>query len=111
MTTLALSPIWNGTQFFDANGNVLSGGQIYSYMAGSNSVQQTTYADGNQVTPNTNPIVLNGSGVIPTELWFLPGVVYHLVLTDSDGDIIQSVDNLYGSAQSTIPTTLAPIIS
>lgn len=99
-----LSPVWNGTQFFDNNGNLLAGGQIYQYEAGSFTVEQVTYTgDTNQTTPNTNPIILDANGRIDTEIWLQEGLYYNLVLEDVNGNILVSLDNIIGSESSSIP--------
>ncbi len=48
-------------QFFDANGNALSGGLVYTYLAGS-TTPYPTYTDSVLAQPNTNPTVLDASG-------------------------------------------------
>lgn len=49
------------SQFLDGNGHPLSGGSVNTYFAGT-SIPKTTWQDPNQVTVNTNPIILNSSG-------------------------------------------------
>jgi hypothetical protein len=92
--SVTLSPVFNGQQFFDANGSPLSGGFIYTYQAGSFSSLQTTYSDVNGTIPNTNPIVLDSSGRIDTEIWLITGNAYNLALTDSSNTAITNVDNV-----------------
>lgn len=107
---VAISPIWNGTQFLDNNGNLLSGGQIFQYAAGSSSTLQTTYSDSAGTIPNSNPIVLDSSGRIPVEIYLVDGSAYHLVLTLSDGTtVLMNVDNVIGvqAAGSSGNTTAA----
>ncbi len=90
-----LSQIWNGTQFFDADGNPLAGGKIGTYLAGSMSVQSPTYADNNGDVENTNPIVLDSSGRIPTDMWCTLNDNYQFVLYQPDGvTVIMAVDNV-----------------
>ena len=48
-------------QFFDDNGNPLSGGLLYSYIAGS-TTPVDTYTDATGGSTNTNPIVLDARG-------------------------------------------------
>lgn len=48
-------------QFFDDNGDPLSGGKLYSYIAGT-TTPLATYSDADGTTPNTNPVVLDGAG-------------------------------------------------
>ena len=99
-----LSPLGNGFQFLTTTGLPLSGGQIYTYQAGS-STPLTTYADNGGTVPNANPIVLGVDGRPQTEIWLTQGFNYKFILTDSSNNIIQSYDNLYGILQT------APVVS
>jgi hypothetical protein len=102
MPQVSISPVFNGAQFFDNLGQPLNGGKLFQYEAGSSSVQQTTYADSSGNVPNSNPIVLNSSGRIPTDLWLENGLAYNLVLTQSDGTtVLEGVDNVIGVVAST----------
>lgn len=81
----------NIIQYFrDANGDPLAGGLLYSYAAGT-STPLATYTDASEVTPNPNPIVLNGSG--EATIWLGSGT-YKFVLKDSLGNILSTVDNV-----------------
>ena len=98
---VALSPVFNDTQFCDNDGLPLAGGKIFTYEAGSNSVLQPTYTTGAGSVENTNPVVLDSSGRLPNEMWLISGSGYNLVLTQPDGTtVLTSVDNVRGS----IPT-------
>ena len=72
-----LSPLAGvGAQFLDNNGNVLTGGKLYSYAAGT-TTPQTTYTNAAGTVANSNPIILNASGRVPTgEIWLTDGLVY-----------------------------------
>ena len=48
-------------QFFDANGNPLAGGKLYSYASGT-STPLVTYTDSTGLSANTNPIILDSRG-------------------------------------------------
>ena len=98
MTQVALSPVFNDTQFSDNNGLPLAGGKIFTYQAGSNSVQQATYTSFNADVEQSNPIVLDSSGRLPNEMWLVDGFAYNMVLTLADGTtVLQSIDNVRGS--------------
>lgn len=99
-----LSPIGNGFQFLTTTGLPLSGGQIYTYQAGS-STPLTTYADNGGTVPNANPIILGVDGRPQTEIWLTQGFNYKFILTDSSNNLIQTYDNLYGILQT------APVVS
>ena len=58
-----------GQQFFDNNGNPLSGGKLYTYAAGT-TTPKTTYTSITGLTAHTNPIVLDSAGRVATgEIW------------------------------------------
>ena len=86
--SVSISPIYNEAQYFDNDGNPLSGGKIFQYQAGSFTVQETTYSDETGNVANPNPIVLDSSGRSPTTLYLTDGVEYNLVLTMPDGTTI-----------------------
>lgn len=92
-----LSPIGGvGAQFFDNDGNVLSGGLIYTYAAGT-STPATTYTTSNGSIAHSNPIVLDSAGRVPTgEIWLADGVNYKFVLKDSNDVLIATYDNISG---------------
>lgn len=98
MATVHLSPIWNGTRFFDNNGNLLASGKINAYSAGSFTNAQTTYSSMAGSTTNPADIELNANGLNITAIWLVAGSFYNLVLRDSNNNIISNVDNVYGIA-------------
>jgi len=103
MATVNLAPIGNGFQFFNANGQPLNAGLLYTYQAGSSTLF-TTYTDKNGLIANPNPIVLGTDGRPPNEIWLLDGYFYKFILKDSNNNTIGTYDNLYGSIQ-TAPVT------
>ena len=70
-----LSPIGNGQQFFDNTGLPLNAGLLYTYQAGS-TTPLTTYTDIGGTIANTNPIVLDTSGRLMSEVWLTYGYNY-----------------------------------
>jgi hypothetical protein len=91
-----LSPIWGaGAQLLDNSGNVLSGGKIYTYAAGT-TTPVTTYTSSNGGTANSNPIILNSAGRVPYEIWLTDDISYKFVLKDSNDVLIATYDNLNG---------------
>ena len=90
-----LAQIWNGTQFFSNDGLPLAGGKVATYLAGSMSTQVYTYADSMGDVVNPNPIVLDSSGRIPTDIWLGVNDNYQFVLYQPDGTtVIMAVDNV-----------------
>jgi len=65
-------------QFFDAAGDPLVGGLVYTYAPGT-LTPKTTYSDMAQTTPNANPIVLDARG----ECVIYGQGLYRVILKDS----------------------------
>ena len=92
-----LSPIGGaGWQFFDNNGNVLTGGKLYTYAAGTTTpLASYTTSAGN--TAHTNPIILDAAGRVPGgEIW-LSSARYKFALYTSVNVLIATYDNLTGA--------------
>jgi len=93
-----LSPIGGaGWQFFNNSGVPLSGGLIYTYVAGT-STPLVTYTSVSGLIANSNPIVLDSAGRPPNEIWLLNGFAYKFILQDATFNQIWSFDNLTGLA-------------
>lgn len=92
-----LSPVGGvAAQFFDNDGNVLSGGKIYTYAAGTNT-PQSTYTTGSGLVAHANPIILDSAGRVPTgEIWLTDGSVYKFVIKDANDTLIGTYDNIVG---------------
>ena len=91
-----LSPVGGvAGQFFDNNGDPLVGGKLFTYAAGT-TTPQVTYTSASGVTPNSNPIVLNGGGRVPAEIWLTDGLQYKFVLYSATDQLIGSWDNIVG---------------
>lgn len=71
-------------RFFDANGDPLAGGKLYTYEAGT-TTPKATYTDRTGTTANTNPIILDANG--ECDIWIASGF-YKFVLKDSS-DVTQ----------------------
>src|SRR5574343_1019557 len=96
--TVFLSPVGGaGAQFFDNNGNPLSGGKLYTYSAGT-TTPQATYTSSSGAAFHTNPIVLDSAGRVPgsSEIWLSDGQVYKFVLKDANDVLIATYDNISG---------------
>lgn len=92
MATTSLSPTPK-LQFFDLNGDPLSGGLLYTYAAGT-TTPLASYTDSTGLIANTNPIVLDSRG--EANVW-LSGAIYKFALYTSVGVLIWTVDNINGS--------------
>lgn len=95
MTTVNLSPVFNAVTNFDQFGQIVSGGYLYTYQAGT-STPLPTYTDVNGTIYNTNPIQLGTDGKLPQEMWLIAAYAYKFVLTDSTGQVIDTYDNISG---------------
>ena len=97
-----LSPLAGaGWQFFDDNGDPLTGGLLYTYAAGT-TTPLTSYTDSTGATANANPIVLDSAGRVSGEVWLTTGSSYKLVLKTSAGVTIWTNDNIAGVPASSI---------
>lgn len=94
--TVSLSFIGGaGWQFFDNNGNPLSGGKLYSYAAGT-TTPLATYTSRDGLTPNTNPIILDAAGRTPQQVWSTESLLYKYVIQTANNDLIRVWDNIGG---------------
>ncbi len=84
--TLALTPFFRN-QFFDQNGSPLAGGRIHFMEAGSTSLFKNTYKDYLGASINTNPVVLDSSGVAKI---FGSGL-YDVWIYDSENALVESI--------------------
>lgn len=90
-------------QFFDNNGDPLTGGKIYTYAAGTTTPLQTyTTSTGN--TPHSNPIILDAAGRVPGgEIWLTNGVEYKFAVKTSVDVQIAVYDDIYAVSNVTLP--------
>lgn len=103
-----LSPIFGaGHQFFDNQGVILAGGKIWTYLAGTTTLQGT-WTDSTQVTSNANPIILDSTGRTTTEIWLQASTLYKYIVTDSDDNQIGIAwDNIAGLNDITSSVTVS----
>jgi hypothetical protein len=78
-------------QFFDANGNPLVAGKVYTY-AGGTTTPIATYTDQAGGTANANPIILDSRGM--ANIWLEPTVAYKFVITDENDVTQYTTDNI-----------------
>jgi hypothetical protein len=67
-------------QYFDINGDPLSGGKLNIYQAGT-TTPVTTYQNSSETVTNTNPIILDTRGEL-LAIYLIPGS-YKFVLTET----------------------------
>jgi len=87
------------TAFVNAAGEPLVGGKLYTYIAGTTTLQ-TTYTDSTAATANTNPVILDSRG--EANVW-LGGAIYKFVLKDATDALIWSVDNISAPTAAVSP--------
>ena len=103
-----LSPVGGvAAQFFDNSGQVLTGGKLYTYLAGT-TTPAATYTTNSGLTANSNPIVLNAAGRVADsgEIWLTDGINYKFVLKDSNDVQIAVWDNISGINSNFVNYTL-----
>ena len=99
-----LSPIGGvAAQFFDNSCNILSGGKIFTYAAGT-TTPQSTYTSAGGGTPHSNPIILDAAGRVPGgQIWLTTDLQYKFLIKTSTDVQIGSYDNInassYGDAE------------
>lgn len=113
-----------GAQFFDDNGNPLSGGKVYTYTAGT-TTPAATYTTSAGTVANTNPIILDAAGRTPNEIWLTIGTLYKFIVKTSTDVLVgtydgipsindpYSINSLLGSitGTNTIAATATPTIT
>ena len=86
-----------GAQLFDNSGNILSGGKLYTYEAGT-TTPLATYTSSTGATSHTNPIILDAAGRVPGgEIWLNYAYPYKFVVKTSTDVLIATYDNIGGS--------------
>jgi hypothetical protein len=88
-------------RFFDANGEPLVGGKLYSYQAGT-STPLDTYTDQSESTANANPVILDSEGY--ADVW-CSNNNYKFVLADTDDNILWTVDDISPIADGVVTTS------
>lgn len=88
-------------QFFDANGNPLASGKVYTYAAGT-STPLDSYTDSTGGTPNANPVILDAGGF--ANIW-LGTSAYKIVVKTSADVEVWTVDQVSGTVTTNIACT------
>lgn len=88
---------------FDDNGDPLSGGLLYTYVAGTTTAQ-ATYSEVTLTTANANPVVLDSAG---RAIVYLSPASYKFVLKNSAGTTIWTQDNISAVPPSNVDQDIA----
>jgi hypothetical protein len=86
-------------QFFDNNGDPLSGCLLDAYVAGTTTLQDT-FTSSTLGTANANPVVCDSAGRMT--VFLTPGASYKFRLRTSAGSVLWTVDNVSAVPSSTI---------
>lgn len=84
-----------------ASGEDNAAGRVFTYAAGT-TTPQATYTDASLTTPNSNPIILDGTG--RASVWLDTSLSYKFVIQDSAGAATPdgTVDNIRGDSGSQV---------
>ncbi len=89
-------------QYFDNNGNPLSGGKVYTYDAGT-TTPRLTWSDINETVPNANPIILDAAG--RANIYWRG--IYKIEVRTSADVLVSTFDNYNVENATTILSTIA----
>mgnify|MGYP000314222430 CR=1 FL=1 len=91
------------TTYFDINGDPLSGGSVFTYIAGTTSLVATfTTTEG--IIQNPNPVILDASG--SADIYLSANINYKFVVYDKDGVLIDRVEPVFAQ-QFNLPYIIA----
>jgi len=88
-------------RFFDANGDPLVGGKLYTYQAGTTTPKTTYTSPGGAA--NANPVILDANG--ECDVWILEGESYKFLLANSSDVTQWTVDDISLSSATADSTT------
>lgn len=115
-TTYYMSAISLIVQYLTNVGVIAAGGKVYTYEAGT-STPQTTYTDSTGVVANANPLTLSSSGrpqdpsAAPVAFWAAAGTSLKVLVTDSAGNQLVSLDNVPGINDPSGPNSLQTLLA
>lgn len=98
-TSVFAYPLGVPYRAFDSSGAPLSGGLLYSYLAGTSTPVATypTYVDALAGTnANSNPVVLDAAGT--AQVWMQATIGYKFIQQTSGGATLYTMDNVYGAS-------------
>lgn len=89
-------------QEMDNSGNPLSGGLVYTYIAGT-TTPKVTYTDATESVSNANPVVLDSSG--RANIWLGAGG-YKFEIRTSGGVLVRTVDGVTGDTPNAFASNI-----
>ena len=104
----------NFSRITDSNGRPIAGGLAYFYVTGTTTLQ-TVYEDNSLLTPHTNPVVADGSGLLPP-IYLDDAKTYKVVFKSAAGVTLSTADpvnasNALGSPIDTVSATSYVVLS
>lgn len=90
--SFSLSPVLKQS-LYDANGNPLVGGKVFSYQSGT-TTPQATYTDATGATPNANPTILDANG--QASIWLDQALSYKFIVKDASDAELYTTDGVIG---------------
>lgn len=100
-----------GQQFFDNNGDPLTGGKLYAYEAGT-TTHQATYTTAAGDVAHSNPIILDSAGRVATgEIWVTAETPYKFVLKTSVDATLATWDNIGGISDNASTLSYTPSLT
>lgn len=85
------------TQFFDVNGDPLSGGSVYTYTEGTTNLL-ATYTTPEGDIQNANPVILDAAG--KADIYLRANTNYKFVVYDKDGVLLERVEPVFANTLS-----------
>lgn len=101
-----LAPFYNDTIQLLANGAINLGGNLWCYLAGTNTAANTFTTNVGD-TLNPNPIQVGPSGLFPEQIWLPAGQNTKFVITDSSNNTLDIQDNCRGIGDPSYIVTVA----
>lgn len=99
MAVLLQSPKF---QFVNSAGAPYAGGSLTFYLTGTTTPENTYTTEALSIA-NSNPVTLNSAGWPATDIFLTPGTKYKVVLKDSSGNTIWTVDPVSTTDLARVP--------
>src|SRR5215813_10058882 len=95
-------------QLFDANGNPLSGGKLYSYHAGT-TTPLATYNSASGTGVNTQPVIADAGGFM--DVWLTAATAYKISIHAANDTVLSTIDNIIVPVPLSDGTTITSGVS
>lgn len=95
-------------QYKDASGNVLSGGTLTFYEAGT-TTPKTVYTTQAATVAQSNPYTLDASGRTVGDVWLTDDGLYDILIKDSTGATVRTDEDVGEDNSGSTPTTVSEV--